>query len=198
MGSSNPFKAVVKAIAKVVRVIVKVVKFVVKAVVNFVKGVIKGDVGSIIMLVAVVFTFGAALGFWCVGMGITMGYAVTTTAFALLGTEYQRQKAEKMQRAAEADLLEQAANEEDRMTNELVKKNEAHFDRMENQRYKGYESGSFGIGTFEPDGILPSEPRNNSTSSSVDGVVPISKESTGKILLFSLLGGFVVSNLLEG
>lgn len=150
MGSSNPLKKIVKAVVKVVKVIVKVVKFVVKAVVNFVKGVFSGDIASIVMLIAIVFTFGAALGFWAAGLGITMTTAVTSTAFTVLGSEYQRQKAEKMKEAAERDLAEQANAEEERMTAELTAANEEHFREMENNRYDGYVSGQFGIGSFEP------------------------------------------------
>lgn len=150
MGSSNPLKKIAKAIVKVVKVIVKVVKFVVKAVVNFVKGVFSGDIASIVMLIAIVFTFGAALGFWAASLGITMTTAVTSTAFTVLGSEYQRQKAEKMKEAAESDLAEQASNEQERMTAELVDANEQHFQSMEENRYSGYVSGQFGIGSFEP------------------------------------------------
>lgn len=191
MGSSNPFKAIVKAISKVVKVIVEVVKFVVKAIVNFVKGVFKGDIGSIVMLIAIVFTFGAALGFWMAGLGITLTTAVVSTAFSILGSEFQRQKADKMKKAAEADLQEQVAREEDRLTAELRASNEDHFQKMEDGRYQGYESGEFGIGSFEPDGTF-----KENEGGSADGIENNSSSavtSTLGIITLSLLGGYLVS-----
>lgn len=191
MGSSNPFKAIVKAVSKVVKVIVEVVKFVVKAIVNFVKGVFKGDIGSIVMLIAIVFTFGAALGFWMAGLGITLTTAVVSTAFSILGSEFQRQKAEKMKKAAEADLQEQAAREEDRLTAELRASNEDHFQKMEDGRYQGYESGEFGIGSFEPDGtfIGNGEGATPETEDKSDSSIT----STLGLITLSLLGGYLVS-----
>lgn len=192
MGSSNPFKAIVKAITKVVKVIIEVVKFVVKAIVNFVKGVFKGDIGSIVMLIAIVFTFGAALGFWMAGLGITMTTAVVSTAFSILGSEFQRQKAEKMKKAAEADLHEQAAREEDRLTAELRASNENHFQKMEDGRYQGYESGEFGIGSFEPDGTFIDQGNSSTVETLPSGQTSIG--STLGLVTLSLLGGYLISN----
>lgn len=193
MGSSNPLKAIVKAITKVVKVIVKVVEFVVKAVVNFVKGVLKGDISSIVMLIAIVFTFGAAMLWWAAGLGITMTTAVVSSAFSILGSEYQRQKAEKMQKAAERDLKEQAADTEEKMTAELIQRNNDHFSEMENNRYDGYQSGQFGIGSFEPDGILPNGSGSviSDQSSSSQGINALS------LVGLSLIGGFVVAGIME-
>lgn len=193
MGSSNPLKAIVKAITKVVKVIVKVVEFVVKAVVNFVKGVLKGDIASIVMLIAIVFTFGAAMLWWAAGLGITMTTAVVSSAFSILGSEYQRQKAEKMQKAAERDLKEQAADTEEKMTAELIQRNNDHFSEMEDNRYDGYQSGQFGIGSFEPDGTLPDD------SGSVISDPSSSTQSINALSLvgLSLIGGFVVAGIME-
>lgn len=193
MGSSNPLKAIVKAIVKVVKVIVQVVEFVVKAVVNFVKGVFKGDIASIVMLIAIVFTFGAALAWWAAGLGITITTAVVSSAFTILGSEYQRQKAEKMQRAAEKDLREQAADTEAKMTAELIDKNNSHFSEMENNRYDGYQSGQFGIGSFEPDGTLPVD----SGETLKDDSLASQGSNSLALVSLSLIGGYVIAGMME-
>lgn len=193
MGSSNPLKAIAKAITKVVKVVVKVVEFVVKAVVNFVKGVLKGDIASIVMLIAIVFTFGAAMLWWAAGLGISMTTAVVSSAFSILGSEYQRQKAEKMQRAAERDLKEQAADTEEKMTAELIQRNNDHFSEMEDNRYDGYQSGQFGIGSFEPDGTLPGDGTEEIKDSSAvsQGISALS------LVGLSLIGGFAIASAME-
>lgn len=147
-------KKVFSAITKIVKVIVKIVKFIIKAIVNFVKGVLSGDIGSIIMLIVIIFTWGAALGFWFAAWEITAGSAMVSTAFAICASEFQKQKADKMKAAAEADLDRQADSEERRLTKELIAQNEQHFSQMEQDRYNGYVSGQFGIGSFEPDGTF--------------------------------------------
>lgn len=190
---SKFFKSIVSAVVKIVKVIVKVVKFIVNAIVNFVKGVLSGDLASIIMLVAIIFTFGAALGWFAPLLQISMSTAVVTTGFTILASEYQREKAVKMQKQAEedlerqsdaarADLSVQAKAEEEKL--------QSHFNRMEGERYKGYESGEFGIGSFEPDGVL-----------SPDAITtPSTKKSNYLgILAFGLmLGGSVAYGLSDG
>lgn len=181
---SKIFKSVVSAVVKIVKVIVKVVKFVVKAIVNFVKGVLSGDIASIVMLVVIIFTFGAALGWFAPLLQIQMSTAIVSTGFTILGSEYQRQKAAKMQKQAEEDLerkgdaargdLEaQAKAEEERLQD--------HFNKMEDDRYQGFESGQFGIGSFEPDGVLPDEPS-------------VKKESSGSNFLGLLAVGLVLGS----
>lgn len=191
MGSvSKVLKKVVKAVVKIVKVIVRVVEFVVKAIVNFVKGVFKGDIASIVMLVAIVFTFGAALGFLgpLLASYVSVGGAVTMASFTVLASEYQVEKAKKLQKSAEEDLAQQKkdaeinlAEQQQGVKRELDAQSAAeeqrlnqHFQSMEGERYKGYESGTFGIGSFEPSGVLPGDKKettsSNSSSSSLFGV----------------------------
>lgn len=190
MGSvSKVLKKVVSAVVKIVKVIVKVVVFIVKAIVNFVKGVFKGDIASIVMLIAIIFTFGAALGFLgpLLATYVTVGGAVTMTAFTVLASEYQVEKAKKLQKSAEDDLQQQKkdaeinlAEQQQGITRDLDAQSAAeearlkqHFETMEGERYKGYESGTFGIGSFEPTGVLPNDPTtpqvDNSSSSFLFG-----------------------------
>lgn len=184
---SNIFKRIVSAVVKVVKVIVKVVKFVVNAIINFVKGVLRGDIASIIMLVAIIFTFGAALGWFAPLIEISMSTAVVSSGFTILASEYQREKAVKMQKQAEKDLDQKAEAAQNDLNAqaaaEKARLNE-HFSKMEGDRYHGYESGKFGIGSFEPEGVFtPDKP--NVTSSKQSNLL--------SLLGFGLLLGGVVA-----
>lgn len=181
---SKVFKSIVSAVVKIVKVIVKVVKFIVKAIVNFVKGVLSGDIASIVMLVVIIFMFGAALGWFAPLLQIQMSTAIISTGFTILGSEYQRQKAAKMQKQAEEDLERQsdaARTDLEAQAKAEEEKLQAHFDKMEGDRYQGFESGQFGIGSFEPDGVLPDEPSSK-------------KESSGSNMLGLLAVGLVLGS----
>lgn len=190
---SNVFKSIISAVVKIVKVIVKVVKFIVKAIVNFVKGVFSGDIASIVMLVAIIFTFGAALGWFAPLLQIQMSTAIISSSFTVLGSEYQRQKAAKMQKQAEQDLERQSdaarANLEAQAKAEEEKLQD-HFNKMEGDRYKGFESGQFGIGSFEPDGVLPDQPSIKKESSV--------SSNLGLLAVGLVLGSSVIYGLSDG
>lgn len=186
MGSvSKAIKKIVSAVVKIVKVIVKVVVFIVKAIVNFVKGVFKGDIASIVMLIAIIFTFGAALGFLgpLLASYVTIGGAVTMAAFTVLASEYQLEKAKKLQKSAEEDLAQQKKDAEIDLAEQQsgIKRDldaqsageearlKQHFEKMEGERYKGYESGTFGIGSFEPPAVLPKDTAVVDTNASISG-----------------------------
>lgn len=186
---SKIFKSIVRAVVKVVKVIVKVVVFIVKAVVNFVKGVFKGDIGSIVMLIAIVFTWGAALGLLGATLTISTTTAAFSTGFTVLASEYQRQKAEKMQKQAESDLEQQQAVAEEDLAKQAAAEEERlnnHFDQMENERYQGYESGTFGIGSFEPVGVLPGD----------SVAIAETKSNPGILIVSGLLIGALASHMI--
>lgn len=185
MGSvSKALKKVVSAVVKIVKVIVKVIVFVVKAIVNFVKGVFKGDIASIVMLIAIIFTFGAALGFLgpLLASYVSVGGATMMAGFTVLASEYQVEKAKKLQKSAEEDLAQQKKDAEINLAEQQAgikreldiqsaaeeQRLNQHFQNMEGERYKGYESGTFGIGSFEPTNVLPIDTNNSNNSSNSD------------------------------
>lgn len=185
MGSvSKALKKVVSAVVKIVKVIVKVIIFVVKAIVNFVKGVFKGDIASIVMLIGIIFTFGAALGFLgpLLASYVSVGGATMMAGFTVLASEYQVEKAKKLQKSAEEDLAQQKKDAEINLAEQQAgikreldiqsaaeeQRLNQHFQNMEGERYKGYESGTFGIGSFEPTNVLPTDTNNSNNSSNSD------------------------------
>lgn len=187
MGSiSKAVKKIVSAVGKIVKVIVKVVVFIVKAIVNFVKGVFKGDIASIVMLIAIVFTFGAALGFLgpLIASYATIEGAIAMAAFTVLASEYQLEKAKKLQKSAEDELTQQKKDAEVNLAEQQagIKRDldlqsageearlKQHFEKMEGERYKGYESGTFGIGSFEPPAVLPTDGTAVDENSSISGI----------------------------
>lgn len=135
-------KSVVSAIVKIVKVIVQAIKFVVKAVVGFVKSLASGDPATWIMTIALILAGPAG---WAI---LTWTQVAVMGAISILATEYQREKAIKLQSEAERELAAQKAEAE----KDLKAQSQVYFDQMEEDRYNSYTSNPFGSNPVLTDG----------------------------------------------